>query len=62
MTFGIACYLFVILSRRMSFEEYFPETTGMIVLLIGSLSILNSIYVWMVISGPLKEDLIREQE
>ena len=46
----------------MNFDKYFPETTGMIILLVGSLSILNSIYVWMVISGPLKEDLIREQE
>ena len=62
MTFGIACYLFVILNQKMSFEEYFPETTGMIVLLIGSLSLLNSIYVWMVVSGPLKQDIVKEQE
>ena len=60
--FGIGCYLFVIVMNNMNFDKYFPETTGMIILLVGSLSILNSIYVWMVINGPLKEDLIREQE
>ncbi len=60
--FGIICYLFVILTGKMNFDKYFPETTGMIVLLIGSLAILNSIYVWMVISGPLKENLDKEQE
>lgn len=62
LIFGIICYLFVILMNKMYFDKYFPETTGMIILLIGSLSILNSIYVWMVISGPLKENLVREQE
>ena len=60
--FGIGCYLFVIMINRMNVAEYFPETTGMIILLIGSLSILNSIYVWMVISGPLSENIIHEQE
>jgi hypothetical protein len=43
-------------------DEYFPKTTGMIVLLIGSLSILNAIYVWLVVIGPLSEKQVLEQE
>ena len=43
-------------------DEYFPKTTGMIVLLIGSLSILNAVYVWLVVNGPLSENKVLEQE
>jgi hypothetical protein len=37
------------------FRDSLPDTAGMIVMLIGSLSMLNSIYVGLVVSGPLNE-------
>ena len=62
MIFGALCYLFVISINQLEMDEYFPKTTGMIVLLIGSLSILNAVYVWLVVNGPLSENKVLEQE
>jgi hypothetical protein len=62
LIFGIICYAFVFSINQLEMDEYFPKTTGMIVLLIGSLSILNAIYVWLVVIGPLSEKQILEQE
>ena len=62
LIFGILCYVFVIIINSFDLKQYFPETTGMIVLLIGTLSILNSIYVWLVICGPLRKAELNEQE
>ena len=60
--FGIICYAFVMMIKSFNLENHFPETTGMIVLLIGTLCFLNSVYVWLVISGPLAEIKADEQE
>jgi vacuolar-type H+-ATPase subunit I/STV1 len=62
LIFGIICYAFVFSINQLEMDEYFPKTTGMIVLLIGSLSILNAIYVWLVVIGPLSEKQVLEQE
>ena len=62
LIFRIICYAFVFSINQLEMDKYFPKTTGMIVLLIGSLSILNAIYVWLVVIGPLSEKQILEQE
>jgi hypothetical protein len=41
-------------------KNILPETTGMILLLIASLSMLNAIYVGLVVSGPLSK--VTEEE
>lgn len=62
MVFGIICYIFVLLINRFEIDKYLPETTGMIVMLIGSLSVLNASYVWLVVNGPLSDNQAMEQE
>jgi len=62
MIFGIMCYVFVISINELEMDKYFPKTTGMILLLMGSLSILNATYVWLVVNGPLSEKEVLEQE
>jgi len=62
MIFGIICYVFVISINELEMDKYFPKTTGMILLLMGSLSILNATYVWLVVNGPLSEKEVLEQE
>ena len=62
MIFGIMCYVFVISINELEMDKHFPKTTGMILLLMGSLSILNATYVWLVVNGPLSEKEILEQE
>jgi hypothetical protein len=62
MFFGIACYVFVIAINQLNIDKYFPKTTGMIVLLLGTLSLLNSTYVWLVVKGPLAQSTSLEQE
>lgn len=62
MIFGIMCYVFVISINELEMDKHFPKTTGMILLLMGSLSILNATYVWLVVNGPLSEEEVLEQE
>ena len=62
MIFGIMCYVFVISINELEMDKHFPKTTGMILLLMGSLSILNATYVWLVVNGPLSEKEVLEQE
>ena len=62
MVFGVMCYVFVISIDKLELDNHFPKTTGMIALLIGSLSILNAVYVWLVVNGPLSENDTLEQE
>ncbi|MDG1551014.1 MAG: hypothetical protein P8Q95_04740 [Candidatus Poseidoniaceae archaeon] len=62
MIFGIMCYIFVISINELEMDKHFPKTTGMVLLLMGSLSILNATYVWLVVNGPLSEKEILEQE
>ncbi len=60
LLFGIICISIVIILINTSIHEVFPETTGMILLLIGSLAIMNAIYVWLVVNGPLKQFIEEE--
>ena len=60
LLFGISCLCLVGIMRNDSIESKFPETTGMILLLVSSLAMLNAIYVWLVVIGPLKD--ITEEE
>jgi len=62
MIFGIMCYVFVISINELEMDKHFPKTTGMILLLMGSLSILNATYVWLVVNGPLSEKEVLEQK
>ena len=62
MIFGIMCYVFVISINELEMDKHFPKTTGMVLLLMGSLSILNATYVWLVVNGPLSEKEVLEQE
>jgi len=60
LVFGLICSFLVALISWTPLKTNVPETTGMILLLIGCLSILNAAYVWLVVSGPLKEHLEEE--
>ena len=55
LIFSFTCFVIVGILQLNDIEEQLPETAGMIVLLIGSLAMLNSIYVGLVVSGPLRE-------
>ncbi len=35
--------------------DFFPEPAGLIVTLIGTLTLTNGVYVWMSVIGPLSE-------
>ena len=55
VTFSFACFILLLLVTKTALIDYLPETTGMIVLLIASLALLNGIYVGLVVSGPLSD-------
>ena len=55
LVFSLICFIIVGILQTNHIEDSLPDTTGMIVMLIGSLSMLNSIYVGLVVSGPLNE-------
>ena len=55
LVFSISCFIIVGILQTNHIKDSLPDTTGMIVMLIGCLSMLNSIYVGLVVSGPLNE-------
>lgn len=55
LVFSLSCFVMVGILQLNQFRDSLPDTAGMIVMLIGSLSMLNSIYVGLVVSGPLNE-------
>ena len=55
VTFSFACFIVLLLVTKTALVDHLPETTGMIVLLIASLALLNGIYVGLVVSGPLSD-------
>jgi hypothetical protein len=59
-TFSLACIVLVYAINNSDLKNILPETTGMILLLIASLSMLNAIYVGLVVSGPLSK--VTEEE
>ena len=60
LIFSLMCFVIVGILQLDEVEKQLPETAGMIILLIGCLAMLNSIYVGLVVSGPLNE--IDEEE
>ncbi len=50
---GLSCLLIVKVMVWLDYTELFPEPTGMILTLIGSLIILNALYVGLITVGPL---------
>ena len=60
LIFSLMCFVIVGVLQLNEVEKQLPETAGMIILLIGCLAMLNSIYVGLVVSGPLNE--IDEEE
>ena len=55
LIFSFTCMLLVYGINNTELKNILPETSGMILLLIASLSMLNGIYVGLVVSGPLKK-------
>jgi len=53
LLFGLGCLLCVKVLVWADVKELVPEPTGMILTLIGSLVVLNAIYVGLVTVGPL---------
>ncbi len=53
LLFGLSCLLIVKAMVWLDYTESFPEPTGMILTLIGSLIILNALYVGLITVGPL---------
>ena len=53
-------FLLVYIINNTDLKELLPETSGMIILLIGCLAMMNGVYVGLVVSGPLNEDLEQE--
>ena len=53
LLFGLSCLLAVKVMVWLDYTESFPEPTGMILTLIGSLVILNALYVGLITVGPL---------
>tara|TARA_B100001540_G_scaffold275305_1_gene261363 strand:+ start:898 stop:1371 length:474 start_codon:yes stop_codon:yes gene_type:complete len=57
---ALVCFLLVFIINNTELKELLPETSGMIILLIGCLAMMNGVYVGLVVSGPLNEDLEQE--
>ena len=55
LLFSCLCLVFLLIINNTSLSEILPETAGMIVLLVASLSMLNGLYVGLVVSGPLND-------
>ena len=55
LIFSLMCFVIVGVLQLNEVEKQLPETAGMIVMLVGCLTLLNSIYVGLVVSGPLNE-------
>ena len=55
LIFSLVCFVIVGILQINKIEDGLPETAGMIVMLVGCLTLLNSIYVGLVVSGPLNE-------
>jgi len=53
LVFGLSCLLFVKIIVWLDYSRFFPEPAGMIVTLIGSLVVLNALYVGLITVGPL---------
>ena len=53
LLFGLGCLLFVKGMTWAGVKDFTPEPTGMLLTLIGSLAILNALYVGLVTVGPL---------
>ena len=53
--FSLVCIVLVYGINNSDLKDTLPETSGMILLLISSLSMLNAIYVGLVVSGPLSK-------
>ena len=51
--FSCLCLIALAVINNTNLSDNLPETTGMIVLLVASLSMLNGLYVGLVVSGPL---------
>jgi len=60
MVFSFACISLVYLINNTDLKDILPETSGMILLLVASLSMLNAIYVGLVVSGPLSKPVEEE--
>ena len=58
--FSLFCMLTLVLINSANLANSLPETTGMIILLIASLTMLNGLYVGLVVSGPLSERIEEE--
>ena len=55
LIFSFACMGLVFAINNTSLKNSLPETSGMILLLVASLSMLNAVYVSLVVSGPLSK-------
>ena len=58
--FSCLCLISLFIINNTSLSEIFPETAGMILLLVVSLSMLNGLYVGLVVSGPLNDQTEEE--
>ena len=61
LTFSFVCIFLVYITNNTELNDVLPETSGMILLLIASLSMLNAIYVGLVVSGPLSKPIEEEE-
>ena len=55
VVFGLAC---LVLTRalRLFGEGVAPEPAGLLLGLVGGLALMNGVYVWLITSGPLREE------
>ena len=56
LLFSIICLATVFTINNTNLSGKLPETSGMILMLIACLGLLNSLYVWLVTSGILLEE------
>ena len=56
LLFSIICLAAVFTINNTNLSDKLPETSGMILMLIACLGLLNSLYVWLVTSGILLEE------
>lgn len=54
--FGLACLVATRLIVHVDSNNFFPVPSGLVLSLIGTLAIMNGLYVWAVSKGPLLEE------
>ena len=56
VVFGLACLVLTRSIRLVDGDGFLPEPSGLLLSLVGILALMNGVYVWLIVSGPLADE------